>query len=167
LKGLAKSAIKVIAMKMANGKISDILAVRLQRGEEMLDGVKRVCLANGIKNAVILSMIGSLDGACYTDPIVDSSKQNGISGIDLQLEGPLEVLTAQGEICHHDNGDLLVHIHVTCADSKGVAYGGHIMGGGNKVLNTLNIFIGVIDGINMGIELDNTLGIPAFCPKNV
>jgi predicted DNA-binding protein with PD1-like motif len=154
-------------IEIAKGKISYIYVIRLPRGEDIMAGIKRVCFENNIKNAVIISMIGSLYDAYYCDPIVDTSKKNGISGIDLKLEGPLEVLTVQGEICHKNDGDLLVHMHVTCADGKGNVYGGHITGEGNIVLNTMNIFIGIIDGIDMGIKLDDTLGIPAFCPKEI
>jgi predicted DNA-binding protein with PD1-like motif len=155
----------VIEMKVANGTINKVLVVRLQRGEDVIDGIKNVCEENGVKNAVIISMIGSLYGARYTGPINDPSVKCGTGGTDIWLEGPIEMLTGQGEICHKDNGDLSIHIHATFTDSKGNAYGGHLFGEENKVLNTLNIFIGVIEGVDMRIELDKDLDIMTFCPK--
>lgn len=157
----------MIEMKIANGTINKVLVARLQRGEDVTEGIKKVCEANGVKNAVIISMIGSLYGARYTGPINDPSVKCGTGGTDIQLEGPIEMLTGQGEICHTDDGELSIHIHATFTDSKGEAYGGHIFGEKNIVLNTLNVFVGVIDGVNMGIELDRELDIMAFSPRNI
>jgi predicted DNA-binding protein with PD1-like motif len=164
---MANRAITVIEMKIANGTIIKVLAVRLQRGEDVIEGIKKVCEENVVKNGVIISMIGSLYGARYTGPINDPSVKCGTGGTDIWLEGPIEMLSGQGEICHKDDGELNIHIHATFTDSKGNAYGGHLFGEENKVLNTLNVFIGVIDGVDMGIELDKDLEIPAFCPRNI
>jgi hypothetical protein len=43
-------------------------------------------------------------------------------------------------------------------DLQGNAYGGHLAGEGNQALNTVNIFIGVIEGVDMGFEWDDILG---------
>jgi len=155
-------------MNVAKGTIRDILVIRLRRGDDMMGSIKEACLAHGVKNAVIISMVGSLNGATYYDPRFDPNDKSGISyGAPLVLESPAELLTAQGEICHREDGELSIHIHATFADSKGRAVGGHIIGEGNKCLNTLNIFIGVIDGVDMGFAWDEVLGMPAFCPKEV
>jgi transketolase len=135
--------ITVIKMKTANGKINNILVIRLRNGESMMKSIKHACEENGIKNAVIINMTGSLDGACFSVPVKELSKKNGISGLTTQLEGPVELLTAQGEIRHKDDGELSIHMHGTFADWKGIAHGGNIEGEENKVLFTLNIFIGV------------------------
>jgi predicted DNA-binding protein with PD1-like motif len=163
---MAYRAKQVIEMKIANGTINKVLVARLQRGEDVIEGIKKVCQDNGVKNAVIISMIGSLYRARYTGPINDPSVKCGTGGTDIQLEGPIEMLTGQGEICHKDDGELSIHIHATFTDSKGNAYGGHLFSDENEVLNTLNVFIGVIEGVDMGIELDKDLDIMAFSPRN-
>jgi predicted DNA-binding protein with PD1-like motif len=48
------------------------------------------------------------------------------SGVD--LEGPLEILSCIGNISLKD-GIPFVHAHMTLADAKGRAYGGHVMPG--------------------------------------
>jgi predicted DNA-binding protein with PD1-like motif len=158
----------VIKMRTAKGKISDIIVVRLQRGEDVVESIKQACLDYGIKNAVILSIIGSMDGASYFDPIVNPKEKCGISyGDPITLERPVQLLTAQGEICLNDKGELFVHLHATFADSQGNAYGGHITGLPNKVLNTINAFIGVIEGVDMTYQYDDSHGGMVFFPKQI
>jgi predicted DNA-binding protein with PD1-like motif len=159
-----------INMKVVKGKISDILVIRLKNGESMINGIKQACMENSVKNAVIIGMTGSLEGACYCVPVKDLSKQCGISDSGpILLDGPLELLSGQGEIRHKDDGKLSVHLHGTFADEKGNVYGGHIEGEENKVLFTLNIVIGVIEGVDMGLEWEAALGFSnlQLCPKEI
>jgi predicted DNA-binding protein with PD1-like motif len=153
-------------MIMAKGKISDILVMRLQRDDEVTESIKQACRKYGIKNGVIISMIGSLNGAKFYDPVINPKVKCGISYADpIFLECPTQFLSAHGEICHDEAGEICIHIHATLADSKGNAYGGHLAGEENRALNTLNIFIGVIEDVDMGFEWDDTIGYMMFCPK--
>jgi predicted DNA-binding protein with PD1-like motif len=159
---------EVIKLKTAKGKISDILVIRLQRGDEIMGSITQVCRENSIKNAVIMSMIGSLKGATYYDPVMNPKVKCGVSYADpIFLECPVQLLSGHGEVCHDEDGELCVHIHATFADSQGNAYGGHLAGEGNQALNTVNIFIGIIEGIDMGFEWDDNLGGKIFFPKQV
>jgi predicted DNA-binding protein with PD1-like motif len=158
----------VITMRKAKGKVKDIIVIRLQRGEDVIGSLKQACVDYGVKNAVIISMIGSFDGASYYDPIINPKERCGISyGDPITLERPVQLLTAQGEICEDDQGEVNVHLHATFADSQGNSYGGHISGLPNKALNTINAFIGVIDGVDMSYEYDDLLDGMVFCPKQL
>jgi predicted DNA-binding protein with PD1-like motif len=158
----------VISMRKAKGKVKDIIVIRLQRGEDVIGSLKQACVDYGVKNAVIISMIGSFDGASYYDPIINPKERCGISyGDPITLERPVQLLTAQGEICEDDQGEVNVHLHATFADSQGNSYGGHISGLPNKALNTINAFIGVIDGVDMSYEYDDLLDGMVFCPKQL
>jgi predicted DNA-binding protein with PD1-like motif len=158
----------VIKMRMAKGKISDILVLRLQRGEEIIESIKQACCEYDIKNAVIISMIGSLNGASYCDPVINSKVKSFISYADpISLKCPVQLLSAHGEICHHDDGEVRIHIHATFADSEGNAYGGNLTSEGNQALCTINIFIGIIEGVDMGFEWDEIMGEMMFCPKEI
>ena len=153
-------------MKKAKGKVREILVIRLQRGDDIIENIKKACIEEGIYNAVITSMIGSLDGASYFNPIINPKVISGVSyGEPITLKRPVQLLSGHGEICKDENGDINVHIHATFADSKGNAYGGHISGLTNRALNTVNIFIDVIEGVDMSFEMDEQLGGPIFCPK--
>jgi predicted DNA-binding protein with PD1-like motif len=155
-------------MKKAEGKISGIIVMRLGRGDDMMECIKQACVEKGIKNAVILSIVGSLDGAYYGCPYKDPGKKCGISNCEpIYLKSPVQVLSAHGEVCHNESGEISVHIHATFVSTDGKASGGHLPEKGNRVLNTLNIFIGVVDGVDMGFEWDDFLEGPVFSPKNM
>jgi predicted DNA-binding protein with PD1-like motif len=156
-------------MKTARGKVSDILVIRLQRGDDIMESIKQACRENNIKNGVITSMIGSLNGVTFYDPVINTKVKSWISyGEPIVLECPAQLLSAHGEICHDEGGEVCVHIHATFADSKGNAYGGHFAEEGNQGLNTVNIFIEVIEGVNMGFEWDDViLGGRVFFPEEI
>lgn len=154
-------------MKTAKGKLNEVLVVKLQRGDELTSGIRKACIEHGVTSGVILSMVGSLFNIHCINPITDSSKKCGVGDVDLKFDEPVELMTGQGEICQKENGELLVHIHATIADSQGNAYGGHLVGEDNMVLNTINAFIGIIDGVDMGIEWDETIGLMQFSPKTI
>jgi predicted DNA-binding protein with PD1-like motif len=169
MKGMAhnKQCQMVNKMNMAQGKINDILVMRLQRGDDIMESIKQACQKYDIQNAVIISIIGSLNGASFYDPVINPKVKSFISYADpISLECPVQFLNGSGEIYHRD-GELSIHIHATFADSKGNAYGGHLTKEGNRALNTINIFIGVIAGVDMDIEWDDILGEKMFCPKEV
>jgi predicted DNA-binding protein with PD1-like motif len=154
-------------MKMAKGKISDIVVMRLKRGDEIVESIKRACQEYNIKNATIINIVGSLKGAKYYDPVVNPNCKSGFSYADpILLECPVQFLGASGEIAH-DGDELRIHIHATLADSRGNAYGGHLSEDGNQALCTINIYIGIIEGVDMGFEMDEELWFMALCPKEV
>jgi predicted DNA-binding protein with PD1-like motif len=156
-------------MEMAKGKTIDTLVLRLQRGEDVMESIKQACRKYGVKNGVIKSMVGSLKGAIYFDPIINPKVKCFISYADpIFLECPVQLLSGHGEICHEEDGELNVHIHATLADSKGNAYGGHLADEGNLALNTVNIFIDVIEGVDMSYAWDDViLGGKVFFPKQL
>lgn len=153
---------------MAEGKISRILVLRLKRGEEIIEGIRQACQKYNINNAVIISMIGSMNGASFYDPVINPKVKAFISYADpISLECPVQLLSAHGEICHQEDGEIRIHIHATFADSKGNAYGGNLTSEGNQALCTVNIFVGVIEGVDMGFEWDEIMGEKMFCPKKI
>jgi predicted DNA-binding protein with PD1-like motif len=158
----------VIPVKTAKGKISSILVVRLQRGDDLIGSIMQACEEYGVKNAAIISMVGSLNGATYYDPVINPKVKSWISYADpIFLECPAQILSAHGEICHTEDGKLDIHIHATFADSKGNACGGHLVGEGNQALNTVNIILAIIEGVDMGFEWEDILGQMSFYPKQV
>jgi predicted DNA-binding protein with PD1-like motif len=162
------NAIKVIIMMTAKGKIIDILAIRLQRGDEVTESIRKACLEHDVKNAVIISMIGSLYKTTYYDPIINPKIKSWISyGDPISLECPVQLLSGNGEVCYNQDGELDVHIHVSLADSQGNSYGGHLAEQGNQALCTVNIFVGILEGIEMGFEYEDIMGKAMLFMKQV
>lgn len=155
-------------MDSAIAAIRRVLVLRLKRGEDLMDSLYEACGRYQINSAVIMSMIGSVQEAEFYDPRPDDTDPAGVSyGEPIRVAYPAELLSANGEITHLDDGSTSIHVHALFADRDGRVSGGHLMRGGNKALNTVNIFIGILEGIDMGVKYDPVLEAPVFCPKEL
>ena len=151
-------------MEMAQGKLGRVIAVRLKPGTDVLLGLQEACERNGINNGVILSAIGSLQDPHFCNPVELPTKAGYGYGETLHLTGPIELTSASGIICHDDEGNTNLHVHMTVTDRHGNAHGGHLVEG-TKVLLTTDVVIAEINGIVMGRKFDNELEVPLFAPR--
>lgn len=152
-------------ISMAQGNIKRIVAARMSPGEDVLLGLEKICAEYGIKNGVILSGIGSLDGAQFFNPVPLKEKKSGFGyGKEIVLYGPIELVGLSGMICHNDKDETLLHVHWALTDQHGNGHGGHLIEG-NKVLMTVDVIIGEIDGMEMGRGYDEDLEVFIFAPR--
>ena len=152
-------------METAEGKLGRVVAIRLRPGTDVLLGLTEACRRYGINNGVILSAIGSLDGVQFCNPVELPETKAGYGyGEVLHLTGPIELTGATGIICHDDEGNTNLHVHVSLSDRHGNAHGGHLVEG-TKVLLTTDVVIGEIEGIVMGRKFNEELGVPLFAPR--
>ena len=152
------------AMETAVGGLSRVLAIRLKPGTDVLLGLEEACKANGINNGVILSAIGSLKDPHFCDVVELPTKAGYGYGETLHLTGPIELTNASGIICHDDEGNTNLHVHMTVTDRHGNAHGGQLVEG-TKVRRTVDVIIGEISGVIMGRKFDNELEVPLFAPR--
>ena len=114
---------------------------------------------------MILSAIGSLDGVAYCNPVELPAKKAGYGyGEVLHLTGPIELTAGSGIICHDNQGNTNLHVHMSLSDRYGGAHGGHLVEG-TKVLLTVDVVIAEIGGLVMGRKFDEELEVPLFAPK--
>ena len=151
-------------MEMAQGKLGRVIAVRLKPGTDVLLGLQEACERNGINNGVILSAIGSLQDPHFCNPVELPTKAGYGYGETLHLTGPIELTSASGIICHDDEGNTNLHVHMTVTDRHGNAHGGHLVEG-TKVLLTVDVILAEIDGLVMGRKFDTELEVPLFAPR--
>jgi predicted DNA-binding protein with PD1-like motif len=152
-------------VEIAEGKIKKIYAIRLKPGTDLLRGLEEICKDKQLKNGLILSGIGSLDGVKFCNPVEIPEKKAGYGyGEILHLSGPIELTSATGLICHDSSGEINLHVHISLSDRYGNAHGGHLVEG-TKVLLTADLVIGEIEGLTMGREFDKDLEVPIFAPK--
>lgn len=151
-------------MEMAQGKLGRVIALRLKPGTDVLLGLTEACKRNGINNGVILSAIGSLDGVQFCNPVELPTKAGYGYGETLHLTGPIELTNASGIICHDDEGNTNLHVHISLSDRHGNAHGGHLVEG-TKVLLTTDVIIAEIEGLVMGRKFDEELEVPLFAPR--
>lgn len=154
-------------IRSAEGKIGRTVAFRLPPGEDVLEGLAKVCEKHNINNGVIVSAIGSLQGAKFFSPVPLPDKKAGYGyGDPMQLTGPIELVTADGMICVGLEGETLFHVHCAFSDQNGNAYGGHLIEG-NEVLLTVDMVIAEVEGIHMGRAFDEDLEVPIFNPTQL
>lgn len=119
---------------------SKIIVVRLKVGTDLLDGLQKAVKQENIKNAVILSGVGSLTS--YRVHVVDSTTFP-VKEAFSKAEGPQDLLNVNGYVI-----DGRVHAHVIFSDQT-KAMGGHLEPGTN-VYTFAIITLGVLpDGANL------------------
>ncbi|MFA9423606.1 MAG: PPC domain-containing DNA-binding protein [Sedimentibacter sp.] len=151
--------------ELAEGNLKRIIAIRLKPGTDVLKGLEEICKEKGIKDGVILSALGSLDGAVFCNPIELPEKKAGYGyGDSSSLIGPIELINATGLICHNSKDEVSLHIHMSLSDRHGNAHGGHLVEG-TKVLLTVDMVIAELEGLVMGREFDPDLEVPIFAPR--
>jgi len=119
---------------------SKIIVVRLKVGTDLLDGLQKAVKQENIKNAVILSGVGSLTS--YRVHVVDSTTFP-VKEAFPTAEGPQDLLNVNGYVI-----DGRVHAHVIFSDQT-KAMGGHLEPGTN-VYTFAIITLGILpDGANL------------------
>ena len=151
-------------LKFANGTFGKVIAVRLLPGTDLLGGMEEACRKAGISNGVILSAIGSLDGARFFSLTEQPTKTGYGYRETIPLVGPIELTAASGIVCHDDEGVTNLHVHVCLCDQQGIAHGGHLIEG-TKVLLTADVIIGEITGIDMCRKYDEDMEVLLFDPR--
>ena len=153
--------------EMAEGSLKRIIAVRFHPGDDVLLSLQKLCEEQNLKNGIILSAIGSLDGAAFFDPVQLPDKKAGYGYSEaVTIQGPIELTNASGMICHDADGEVLLHVHISLSDRYGNGHGGHLIEG-NKVLLTVDMVLGELEGIDMGRKYDEELEVPLFAPKQL
>ena len=121
---------------MKSKKFGNKWIVRIDKGEEVIRTIKKVCEDNKIK-------LGSLSGIGATNKVTvglfnTKSKQYQSQ----ELIGDHEITNLSGNISTM-NGEIYLHLHIGLSDSKYNAYGGHltsaiISGTGEIIIEEIN-----------------------------
>jgi predicted DNA-binding protein with PD1-like motif len=119
-----------------SSRFSRIIVIRLKPGTDLLGGLKEAVGKQGIRNAVILSGIGSLTS--YRVHVV-SNTSFPPEEVFPEAEGPQDLLNVNGYVI-----DGRVHAHVTFSDDK-KGLGGHLEPG-TKVFTFAIITLGELEG---------------------
>lgn len=125
-----------------------LVLIHLNKGDDMLDCIIKAIEKYNIKNGVIVSLIGTLDKACFH--MIQTTKDIPTNKF-YSVQGPIEVTSGQGLII---NGE--PHIHVSFASPEH-AYMGHLEKG-CRVLYLAEIAIQELSDDNL-IRKSNNYGI--------
>lgn len=148
----------------AIGQFKRVLALRLMPGTDMLIEIEKACKEHQIANGVIISGIGGVTKAAFCDPqYFPERKQPYNYGAPIIVNTHLSISGVSGIICHDDDGTINTHIHVAFSDEQGRCYAGHLVEG-TRVMLTVDMLIGEVEGFSMSRKMDEELEVPLFCP---
>ena len=112
-----------MAIKNWDTKTSRIVYRRFEAGESLIEGLESLALTEGIREAAVISCIGSLSqlkrrNLCGRTEGVTEHERETINEI-------LELVSAEGYVQPLEEGGIRVHIHIAAARSSGEIIGGH------------------------------------------
>lgn len=130
----------------------NVIIARIDRGEEIMEEVKKIAKAEDITFAY-MNAIAAIDDFCVCVYSVEEKKF-----YDHEYSGPYEVVSLGGPI-NKMNGEPYVHFHLSAASSEGNVVGGHLKRA--RVSGTCEMFITLAD-IPVGRIYDEETGLNIF-----
>lgn len=122
------------------GRLGEVVVARLAVGEDLLEGMTRVCKESGIRNGVILTGFGSVSRAVLSGTATAKFPPDEFYKID-RSEG-IEILAISGVVA-----DYHVHAHASmCTPTE--SFGGHLEAG-NVIFSLAEIAFAKIEGMNL------------------
>ncbi|RYH35872.1 MAG: DNA-binding protein, partial [Alcaligenaceae bacterium] len=98
--------------------------------EDLVQGVEKLCLAEGFRHAFVRGALGSLVDGCL----------GTLDGKYRQIKGPaVEIVSLAGEVRSKDDGSLCASLTGVVADTEGNVYGGPFIAGSNMVCMTFEV----------------------------
>lgn len=108
-------------MSQAESRTGRTVFVRLKQDEDLLNAIKEKAEQNGI-SAGFFFLIGTVKRAVLGFYKESKYKQ-------IEVAGPLEVVSCLGNISIREDGELVAHAHISVADEEGRMFGGHLLPG--------------------------------------
>ncbi len=136
-------------------KVQDVIRMRLDRGDLLLESILDAIQKNGIQDGAVITAAGSLQECTY----------HGVKSLAAKPEqlfttkkGPMEILQINGMIAAGEP-----HLHMTLSTPEGGAFGGHLEKG-CKVLYRAEITIAKYTGTQLARK-PNHEGVPLLGKK--
>lgn len=122
-----------------SGRLGRTIVIELERGEKVIESICAALERKNIKNAVILSAVGSIQRLKYHRP-VDLGEAANDEFFD--IEAPMEIGSLIGSIIGGQ-----AHFHIVAASPDGV-YNGHLELG-TEVMYLMEVIAAEMEGCNL------------------
>ena len=128
------------------------IVARIDRGEEILENIKKIALAENIKLASVSALGATND---FTVGVFKVDEKKYYSN---EFKGNFEIVSLTGTI-NTMNDEFYTHIHMSAGNDKGEVFGGHL----NRAIvsATCEMVINIIDG-KVDRYLDEEVGLNLF-----
>lgn len=101
--------------------------LKISQGEDIHERLKAFAKEAEVKNAIIISGIGSVSDVKFRG--IKSGAKLPLTPARMRLhedEGPLELLALTGNLFPDENDEIDAHIHISMSKSSGEVIGGHV-----------------------------------------
>lgn len=129
---------------------TQMFALRLRPGDDLLAELRRFAKARGLRAAYIASCAGS---AVRTSVRYANQPEASVR------EGHFEIVSLSGTLSQDG-----AHVHAAFADSTGATFGGHLMEG-TRIYTTAEIVLGELRDVAFAREVDSTYGYHELVPR--
>lgn len=119
------------------------LCKRLHRGDDLMASIKALCKEHSISAGVVLSAVGCVSHARLRDA----------SGVNIRkIDRHMEIVSLNGTV-----SAARCHLHIALSSEDLSTIGGHLTEG--CIINTTcELVIGILEGIEYGVEQDGETG---------
>lgn len=140
---------------MKSAKDNNIIFVRLQPDENLIDCLQKICHQYTIKSAVILSGIGQVKKVTlgYFKKKGDYSPK--------KFSDVYELLSLSGTIIHQ-NDEYLTHLHAVIGDIDKNGFGGHLIEATVEVTNEIVILATQLNAVRRKSETTGLMELDFF-----
>lgn len=112
------------------GRMGRVAYARIAPNEDLIQGVEKLCLAQGFRNAFVRGALGSLVDACL------ATRDGGV----IQVAGPaVEIVSLAGEVRERADGSLSASLSGVVAGTDGALHGGPFVAGANPICMTFEV----------------------------
>lgn len=140
-----------------------VIAGRLRPGTDLLPGLLEACREHGLSSGTFMTVMGSLKQARFVYVLPKAESPIGVGyGDPVQLDLPVEVLTAQGTIGVWEDGTPSIHMHALLIDTTGALHGGHMLDEGNPTLATIEFSIRELPDTEVVRRVEEEIKLPVF-----
>ena len=116
------------------------LAIRIQKGEDLMESLKIACKNYGVESGIISTGIGMFEKT-------ELAYWDGEKYIQKRFDKLAEIISLQGNIgINEDNGEIVIHLHGSIAGEDYQVLGGHII---DATVYNCEIFISRLHNITL------------------
>ncbi|SHJ05752.1 hypothetical protein SAMN02745165_01436 [Malonomonas rubra DSM 5091] len=101
--------------------------IKVEPGEKIREKLIAFAKETGVKNAVVVSAVGSVLNVHYRG--IKTGAKRPITPPRMhqhEAKGPFELLGLEGNLICNENGEVDSHLHIMLAKSSGEVIGGHL-----------------------------------------